>query len=68
MKVKLKDRQTEVGGSLNKILLFIGNYYYYEMCFLKGKMSAPKRPKDNTKNSIKPKNYPKISKTLRVFN
>ena len=27
MKVKLKERKTEVGGSLNKRLLFIGNYY-----------------------------------------
>ena len=43
MKVKLKDR---VGGFLNKRLLFIGNYYYYEMCCLKRKVSAPDRPKD----------------------
>ena len=46
MKVKLKDRKTEVGGSLNKRLLFTGNYYCYEMCRLKRKVSAPKRPKD----------------------
>ena len=44
MKVRLK---TEVGGSLNKRLLFIDNYYYYEMCCLKKKLDAPKRPKDS---------------------
>ena len=44
MKVK---RKTEVGGSLNKRLLFIGNCYYYEMSCLKRKVSAPKRPKDS---------------------
>ena len=43
MKVKL----TDVGGSLNKRPLFIGDYYCYEMCCLKRKVSAPKRPKDS---------------------
>ena len=38
---------TEEGGSLNNRLLFIGNYYCYEMCCLKKTVSAPKRPKDS---------------------
>ena len=46
MKVKMQDRKTEVGGSLNKRLLFIG-HYCYEMCCLKRKVSAPKRPNDS---------------------
>ena len=44
MKVKLKDRRRWFP---NKRLLFIGNYYCYEMCCLKRKLSAPKRPKDS---------------------
>ena len=42
MKVKLKEVE-EVGGSLNKRLLFVSNYYDYEMCCFKGEISAPKR-------------------------
>ena len=36
-----------MGGSLNKRQLYIGNYYYNEMCCLKRKVSAPERPKDS---------------------
>ena len=36
-----------LGSSLNKRLLSIGNYCCYEMCCLKRKVSAPKRPKDS---------------------
>ena len=44
MKVKLEGRSR---WSLIKRLLFIGNYYYYEMCCFKRKVSAPKSPKDS---------------------
>ena len=32
-----------MGGSLNKRLLFTGNYYNYEMCCFKREVSASKR-------------------------
>ena len=67
-------------GSLNKRVLFISNYCDNEMYCFRREMGAPKRLIDskawcplsillgtqdkNSKNSIKPNNYPK-SKTLR---
>ena len=36
-----------MGGYLNKRLLFIDNYYCYEMCCLKRKVSALERSKDS---------------------
>ena len=41
--LKLSLVRLEVGDSPNKRLLFIGNYYDYEICCFKRKMSAPKR-------------------------
>ena len=37
------ERLLELGGSLNKRLLFIISYYDYEMCCFERKMSAPRR-------------------------
>ena len=41
MKIKLKD--SGIGGSLKENLLVISDYPDYEMCCLKRKMSAPMR-------------------------
>ena len=43
MKVKLKDRSRW----FPKQKTIEGNYYHYGICFLKRKVSAPKRPRDS---------------------
>ena len=43
--MKCEAQIDKINCSFESRLLFIGNYYYYEMCCLKRKVSAPKRPK-----------------------